>query len=121
RRRPLRVTGLDLAVVAFCTLTVALPAAVILLGGLDAGQDEWRVVISPLQYLAVYALFTRSPLSPRDRRLVLQLTMLASLPMAAVALLQYANVGGARSVVDAFYPAPPLAPWENVYRPTALP
>ena len=120
RRRPLRFTGLDLAVVAFCLVTVVVPASVVVLGRGAAGLDDWRTVVSPLQYLAVYLLFSRTVMTERDRRLVLQLTMAASLPMAAVAALQYTDVGGVRALIDRLYPAPPLPSWDPVYRPTAL-
>jgi O-antigen/teichoic acid export membrane protein len=120
RRRPLRFTGLDLAIVAFCLLTVLVPASVIVLERADPTLDDWRTVVSPLQYLAVYFVFSRTAMGERERRLVLQLTMAASLPMAAVAALQYTDLGGARALIDGFYPGPPLPSWDPVYRPTAL-
>jgi O-antigen/teichoic acid export membrane protein len=120
RRRPLRFTGLDLVVVAFCLVTVVVPASVVVVTRGDAGLDDWRTIVSPLQYLAVYLLFSRTAMTERDRRLVLQLTMAASLPMAAVAALQYTDAGGARALIGGLYPAPPLPSWDRVYRPTAL-
>jgi O-antigen/teichoic acid export membrane protein len=120
RRRPLRFTGFDLAIVAFCLLTVLVPASVVVLERADAALDDWRTVISPLQYLAVYFVFSRTVMDERERRLVLQLTMAASLPMAAVAALQYTDLGGARALIDAYYPGPALPSWDPVYRPTAL-
>jgi O-antigen/teichoic acid export membrane protein len=120
RRRPLRFTGLDLAIAAFCLLTVLVPASVVVLERADAALDDWRTVVSPFQYLAVYLLFSRTVMGERDRRLVLQLTMAASLPMAAVAALQYSDLGGARALIDGLYPGPPRPSWDPVYRPTAL-
>jgi hypothetical protein len=121
RRHRLAFTGLDLIVVAFCVGGVLIPWAVISLQHADASLDDWRSVVAPVQYLLVYLVFSRVDFSERDKRLLLNLTMLASVVVALVALAQVANLPGVQQVITAYYP--PLAvgpPGVTLSRPTSL-
>ena len=120
RPRPLAFTGLDLAVLAFCLTGVVVPWAVIVLTRAPAETNDWLVVVGPVQYLLVYLLFSRAAPSPGELRLFFHLCLLASIPVAAVALLQSLDVGGVRELVDTYYPTAPLPSWDPVYRPASL-
>jgi O-antigen/teichoic acid export membrane protein/glycosyltransferase involved in cell wall biosynthesis len=120
RQRQLPFTGLDLAVFAFCAGGVLIPWAVILLSGASADQQEWVQVLGPVQYLVVYLLFSRTELSGSALRRLLNALMLASVPVAIVAVAQAADVAGVRDLVGAYYPTQPLPSWDTVYRPASL-
>jgi hypothetical protein len=122
RRRPLTFTGLDLAVLAFCLGSVLIPWAVIKLGTLDTDTDTWFAVLSPLQYLVVYLLFSRVEFTEANLRLLINVTLLSSVIVALVALAELANAPGVRQVIATYYPPPPSAPGliVSVYRPTSL-
>jgi hypothetical protein len=122
RRRPLTFNGLDLAVLAFCLGGVLIPWAVIKLGNADTSTDTWFSVLSPLQYLVVYLVFSRVQLTERNLRLLINVTLLSSVIVALVALAELANAPGVRQVIATYYPPPPEAPGNvaSVYRPTSL-
>jgi O-antigen/teichoic acid export membrane protein len=120
RRRELPFTGLDLAVLAFCAGTVLIPWAVILLSRTPADQQDWVQVLGPVQYLVVYLLFSRTEFTGPALRRLLNALMLASIPVAVIALLQLVDLGGVRELVNAYYPTQPLPSWDTVYRPASL-
>src|SRR5207244_2279014 len=93
RRRPLTFGGLDLAVLAFTVGGTLVPWAVLLLTRADTTPDVWQTVAAPLQYLLVYLVFSRTELPEPALRLVLNLTMLASVVVALVAVAQVASPG----------------------------
>lgn len=115
-----RFTILDIILLAYCLGSVLIPTAVIFVGALSTDLNGWREIVSPLQYLAMYLLFSRAEMSERDRRLVLNLAMLASLPMTAVAVLQYTDFAGARALIANYYPSTVQGSAAGVYRPTGL-
>jgi O-antigen/teichoic acid export membrane protein/glycosyltransferase involved in cell wall biosynthesis len=119
RRRVQPFSGLDVVVLAFCLTSVLVASAVILLTGAQAELTDWLVVVGPIQYLVVYVLYSRTEFGPGGLRLLLNLVMLASIPVAAVALAETVDLGGVRALVGAYYPGLPLAPGE-VYRPESL-
>ena len=119
RPRPLVFTGLDLIVAGFALAEVLIPWLFLFLGTTPAGQDAWRTVLSPLQYLVVYLLFSRSDPTPRILRVTLNLVMLASVLVAVVAVAELLN-GSARAFVGAYFPTPPWPSWDAVYRPASL-
>jgi hypothetical protein len=120
RRHRLTFTGIDLVVLAFCLGGVLIPWAVISLQHADAGLDDWRSVLAPLQYLLVYLVFSRVGLSERDLRRLLQLTMLASVLVALVALAEVANLPGVRASIASYFPPTGVAPGNATFRPTSL-
>src|ERR1700674_917267 len=119
RPRPLLFTGLDLAVLVFALGSVLIPVVVVLIARIRADLDTWRTVISPIQYLAVYFVVSRSEPSPRVTRLILNLMMLASVVVAAVAVAELL-APDVRTAVSAYYETPVLPSWDPVYRPTSL-
>jgi O-antigen/teichoic acid export membrane protein/glycosyltransferase involved in cell wall biosynthesis len=119
-RRPLAYWRLDIAVVGFCLLNVIIPWAVILLSNADAALDDWLVVLAPVQYAAVYLVYSRAELQEADLRLFFNACMLASLPVAAIAAMEALDLGGVRDLVATWYPTAPQPSWDPVYRPASL-
>jgi hypothetical protein len=76
-------------------------------------------VVSPIQYFAVYAVFSRSDPSPRATRVVLNLMLLASVVVAVVAVAELLEPA-VRTALSSFYETPALPSWDAVYRPTSL-
>ncbi|HZU15918.1 MAG TPA: oligosaccharide flippase family protein, partial [Candidatus Dormibacteraeota bacterium] len=120
RRHPLPFSALDLVVLVYCLGGVLIPAAVALLTGADLDQSGWMTVLGPVQYLLVYLVFSRAGLAGEGLRRFLKVTLVASVPVAAVAVLELANPGNVRQLVEVYYPAQPLPSWDNAYRPTSL-
>lgn len=119
RRRPLTFTGLDVVVLGFCATNVLVASAVILLSRAPAELADWTAVLGPVQYLVVYVLYSRIQPAGADLRMLLNLCMLASIPVAAVAVAEALDLAGVRQLVGAYYPSLPLQPNE-VYRPESL-
>jgi hypothetical protein len=119
RPRPLTFSGLDVAMVAFALGSVLIPALVLLLTHVRADLETWRTVLSPLQYLIIYVLFSRCEPPTARVRLVMNLMMLASVVVAAVAVVELV-APSARTAVAAYYTTPVLPSWDAVYRPTSL-
>jgi hypothetical protein len=119
RPRPLVFTGLDLIVAGFALGEVLIPWLVLYLGTTPASADNWRTVLSPIQYLVVYVLFSRSEQTPRSLRLTINLVMVASVVVAAVAVAELLNAS-AKNFIGAYYPTPPWPSWDPVYRPASL-
>jgi hypothetical protein len=120
RWRPLTYTGFDIVISGFCLLNVAIPWAVILLSRVDAALDNWLVVLGPIQYLLVYVVYSRTQFTAADLRLFFNACMLASIPVAAVAVAQALDLPSVRDVVATYYPDGPRPSWDLVYRPTSL-
>lgn len=119
RPRPLVFTGLDLAVLGFALGTVLIPTMVLLLTRISAGLETWRTVMSPIQYLAIYFVFSRCEPSAAETRRILNLMMLASVVVAAVSVAELLQPS-VRSAVAVYYETPVLPGWDTVYRPTSL-
>jgi O-antigen/teichoic acid export membrane protein/glycosyltransferase involved in cell wall biosynthesis len=120
RRRPLAFTGLDVVVLGFCLVSVAIPWAVILLSHAQADQSDWLLILGPIQYLLVFLLFSRTEFGAADLRLFFNVCMLASIPVAAVAVAQSLDLGPTRDLVNGYYPTAPLPSWDTTYRPSSL-
>jgi O-antigen/teichoic acid export membrane protein/glycosyltransferase involved in cell wall biosynthesis len=120
RRERLPFNWLDLAVVAFCVFSVLIPTAYNLLTGQSLDLTGWMTVASPLQDLLVYVILSRTPFTRSERRLFFNATMLASIPVAAVAGLELVNAPGVRNLVEVYYPTAPLPSWDTTYRPASL-
>ena len=119
-RRPF--SGLDVAVISFAVGMVAIPSIVIFVGRIPASIDVWRVVISPLQYLLIYFLFSRAWLTGQDVRLLLNLSMAASIVIAVVSAAQLADLPGVRDFLATYFPTTALHGIceGDVCRPTSL-
>jgi hypothetical protein len=120
RSHRLAFTGLDLVLLLFCLGGVLIPWAVISLQHADVSVDDWRTVLAPIQYLLVYLVFSRVHFSGRQLTILLNVSMLASVIVAVVALAEVANLPGVRQAITTYYPPPAAAPGDTVFRPTAL-
>ncbi|MDQ6837265.1 MAG: O-antigen ligase family protein, partial [Actinomycetota bacterium] len=120
RRRP--VQPLDLMVAAYAIVVVVIPALVLGFTGIATDLDTVRIVLAPLQYLTIYMLFSRVDLTDSDRRFILNLSMGASVVIAAVGIAQLANLPGVRSAVSTYYVHSSAAAicQDGVCRPTSL-
>jgi O-antigen ligase len=121
--RPHPVTGLDLAVGSFTIGGVLIAVLVLFLTnpGAMSDTDTLRMVLAPLQFLAVYLVFSRADLSSSGVETLLKLTMLASLIVGVVAMAELANLPGVRSAIAVYFPPDtvPIAGWDMVFRPTS--
>jgi hypothetical protein len=119
RPRSIVFTGLDLAVVGFALGSVLIPTLVLLLTPISAGLETWRTVLSPIQYLAVYVVFSRCEPSQGATRMILNLMMLASVVVAAISVAELLQPS-VRTAIAVYYETPILPGWDLVYRPTSL-
>jgi hypothetical protein len=118
-RKPL--TAIDLAVSAFALGVVMIGLSVLLISHSPylTEIDTLRSVLSPVQFLLVYLVFSRTDLSSRGQRAVLNLTMLASIFVGLLAVAELLDLSGVRSFVLTYYP-PPVnyqTSWDPGYRP----
>ncbi len=107
RVRP--VGGLDLAVGAYAIGSVAIPWSVLTFTRYPAGLDTWWTVLSPVLFVAVYYIFSRSAQTGRGVQVVLSLVMVAGVVVCGIAVAELLDVSGVRSAVQANYPAPLLS------------
>lgn len=104
-RRQLRnFLAMDVAVLAYALGVVLVPVLYLLFTRGGGDLTSWFNIFSPLQYLAVYLLFSRIGTTDRDRRLFLNLALAGSVIVSLVGLAQLANVPGLQSFLDAHYP-----------------
>src|SRR5207237_8739162 len=76
--KSLPYTLLDVVVLGFGLVNVLVPAAVIVLTRASATLDDWLVVLAPVQYLAVYLVYSRTDFDAADLRLFFNACMVAS-------------------------------------------
>lgn len=119
-RRSLAFNGLDLAVLSFCVSGAVIPSAVVFMTRQAADLSDWMLIVGPVQYLIVFFLISRTEFSSPELRLFLNLLMLASIPVALLAMAELVDLGGVRHLLATFYPTQPLPSWDVVYRPTSL-
>lgn len=107
KRRRTNYTGMDVAVLAYALGVTLIPVLVLLFTRQLIGLDTTTMfsVFSPLQYLAIYLLFSRLQVADRDRRLFLNLAMAASVVVSLVGIAELANLPGVVSFVTEHYPA----------------
>lgn len=120
RRQRRAVTSLDLAVGTFTIGAILIPFLVLFLSRSPDLQsiDTVRSVLAPVQFLIVYLIFSRTELSQRGIVTVLNLTMLASLIVAAIAMAEALDLPGVRGFVLTYYPPPStVTGWDPAYRP----
>jgi|GEM_PF-1276295 len=115
-------TGLDLAVITFSLGLVLIPSLVLFVRHVQPDVDTWRAVLSPVQYLVIYFLFSRTWLTSRDVRVLLNLTMVASIVIAIVAAAQLADLPGVRDFLSTYFPTTAVGGIceGDVCRPTSL-
>ncbi len=119
RRRRLAFVGLDLVVLVFVLVEVLIPLLAILVHPAHVDLDTWRTVLAPVQYLAVYVLFSRCEPGSAGLRWIINLAFLASIVVAAVAVLEVFSPGF-HSLVSTYYEESQTPNWDPIYRPSSL-
>jgi hypothetical protein len=111
--------GLDLAIGTFAVGSSLVPWLVLLFGRADIDFDTWRAVLGPLQFLAVYLCFAQLRASDQQLKWLLNVTLLVSVILAAIAILQSLDFPASfRALVDATFSSDKPNP--TPYRPTSL-
>jgi hypothetical protein len=118
-RRRLAYVGLDLIVLAFVLIEVLIPFLMLFVRQAQVGLDTWRTVLGPFQYFAVYVVFSRCEPTPASLRWIINLTFVASIIVAAVAVAEVLSPGF-HSIVSRYYEESPTAINDPVYRPSSL-
>jgi hypothetical protein len=111
--------GIDLAVVAFTVGGTVIPFLTLWWNQTPIDATTAQAILSPLQFLVLYAIFRYLPLAGRDIRLCLNLAMAASAVIAVLAVAQVLRVGPVTSFLDTFFPSPPAPSWDPIQRPNA--
>lgn len=118
-RQTFPYSGLDLAVGTFAVGSALVPWMVLFLGRADIDFDAWRAILGPLQFLAVYLCFAQLRTSDQQLKWLLNLTLLVSVILAAIAILQTFDFpANFRVLVEATFPSDKPVPIP--YRPTSL-
>jgi len=121
RERP--YTTLDVAVGVFGACALMVPMLVLVLTDAPLDLATARNVLAPVQYLALYFIFSRVSYGQSDLRLLLQLAMGTSVLVALVGIAQLADVPGVRDLINAYYlrerPSSAICQF-GVCRPTSL-
>lgn len=119
-----KLVGLDLAVASFAVGSSLIPWLVLNFGLVGMDFDTWRAVLGPLQFLAVYFCFAQLRGSDGDLNWLLNLTLLTSVIVGFVAILELQDFPpGARAFFNAYFPPDNIAlddPNSSDYRPTSL-
>jgi O-antigen ligase len=112
-----RMTGLDIAVGAYTVGVVVISLSVLIVSRSPhlVEPDTLRAVLSPLQFLLVYVIYSRVELNGRAVQVILNLTMLASVFVSLLAVAELADLSGIRAFVATYYP-PPLN-FQNSFDP----
>jgi hypothetical protein len=104
RRQRRNFVAMDLAVLAYALGVVLIPVLYLLFTRGSGDLAAWLNIFSPLQYLAVYLLFSRLGTTDRERRLFLNLALAGSVVVSLVGMAQLVNVPGLQGFLDAHYP-----------------
>lgn len=114
-------TAIDVAVGTFAAGIIVIPRLVLLGNHAGVDLDTWRSVLAPAQYLALYLMFSRAQLAGASLRLIVNLSMAASLLVAVAAVAQVVDVPGVRDfIVTYFPPSQGYSPSGLIYRPSSL-
>jgi hypothetical protein len=108
RRQRHPITGLDLAVSAYTVGVVVISALVLIVSRSPQLFDPntLRAVLSPLQLLVVYVVYSRVSLTSSAVQAILNLTMLASIFVSLLAVAELADLPGVRDFGATYYPPP---------------
>ena len=116
------ITSLDLALGCFAVGGIVTPALVLFVSRSPDlySVDTLRNVLAPAQLFLVYLVFSRTPMSERERALVLNFTMAASIIVGLIAVAELIDLPGVRDFIATNYPPNPVPPsWDTLYRPTS--
>lgn len=121
RPRPMEYHRVDIGVAIFAVGSVLVPWLVLFLSRTWMDFDTWRAVLGPLQFLAVYLCFAQLRPSDGELRSLLNLTLLVSIIVGAIAVIELQDFPpGAKGVlVGIFPPDHQPGPWDPIYRPTS--
>lgn len=99
-RRVVRWGLLDWLALAYALATLALGSYDLLKRGAPFGSSNADALIGPFQFLLLYRAVRVTSPSPESRRLVIRCLLIASVPVALLAIGQQFNVPGFRSAVQ---------------------
>ena len=98
-RRTARWTALDWLAVVYATATLALGSWNLLQRGEPFTQDFMGQMLGPFQFLLLYRAVAVTATGPETRRMVVRLLLLASIPVALLAVGQQFGLPGFREMV----------------------
>lgn len=104
RREQRSFTGIDLALISFSLGSILVAWLVVFIGRHSATLDDWRAVLSPIQFLVIYLAFSRTQLSNKSRAICLNAAMLAAVIVGLVAVAQALDIPGVRGFLATYYP-----------------
>jgi hypothetical protein len=120
RPEPRPVNPVDIAVYTFCATGALIPFLVLFLNRTPIDFDLARSIFSPLQFLAVYLAVSSPPLDGRGIRLVLNVTMVASVMVAGLAVAEALNFSPVSNFLAAHFTSLAQAAWDtSIPRPSS--
>jgi O-antigen ligase len=103
RREQRSLTGIDLAITSFSLGSILVAWLVLFIS--RHSPNDWRTVLSPIQFLVIYLAFSRTQLSNKSRVICVNASMLAAVIVGLVSVAQVLNIAGVRGFLAAYYPA----------------
>jgi hypothetical protein len=101
--------------------TLILGATDLLLRGVGFSLDSIATLIGPVEFFLLYRVVAATATTPEARTRLLRWTFLASIPVAAFALLQFAGLPGTRTLASSIAgETDSLQEFHHYYRATAL-
>lgn len=120
-RRPAS-TVVDWAFLLLMITGAALPVVVALLIGSPLSRDGLMTLIGPIKFYMVYRVGLEFSALEGDLRQLLQALLVSGALVGCVAVLEYYNVGGVRSVVEGYFTdmtfSGPDSPWGQRFEST---
>ena len=98
-RRVVRWTAFDWLALVYALATFALGAYNLLERGDPFTGDDWGILVGPFQFILLYRAVAVTARTPERQRIVLRLLLLASVPVALLAIGQQLDVLGMRDFV----------------------
>jgi len=96
-RAPTRWRALDWCALAYATTTLVIGAVAVLRGGGAFDNESLGTLLGPLQFLVLYRVVIAAVNTWEEWRRVLRLLLYASVPVSALAILQWLGAPGIRS------------------------
>jgi hypothetical protein len=98
-RERVRWTPVDWLALLYAAATLGLGAWNVLSRGDSITTDEFGLLVGPFQFLLLYRAVAVTATTPERRRIALRVLIVASVPVALLAIAQQINAPGARDLV----------------------